>query len=98
MRAPGSLKLTVPGPLTWLHVVVSTGGIGSPSSMAAPVKVAMPGSVITWSRPAFTTGARLIPGSGGGGSNCACAEGRSEERRVGKECRARGAEDDEKRE
>src|SRR5205809_1098850 len=51
MRALGLLKLTVPGPLTWLHVVVSTGGIGSPSSMAAPVKVAMPGSVITWSRP-----------------------------------------------
>ncbi len=70
MRALALLKLTVPGPLTWLHVVVSTGGMGSPSSMAAPVKVAMPGSVITWSRPAFTTGARL-----GRGSHCARAGG-----------------------
>jgi hypothetical protein len=40
-------KVTVPGPLTVLHVVVTVdGGAGSPSSVAVPVSDAVPPRVI----------------------------------------------------
>jgi hypothetical protein len=40
-------KLTVPGPETFDHVVVSVaGGFGSPSSLAEPLRLALSGRVI----------------------------------------------------
>jgi hypothetical protein len=40
-------NVTVPGPLTLLHVVVSVaGGAGSPSSVAVPLSDALAGSVM----------------------------------------------------
>src|SRR5512132_4587350 len=51
-------KLTVPGPLTLLHVVVTApGGLGRPSSVTVPSRLAALGSVIVSSAPALTTGA-----------------------------------------
>src|SRR6266540_258557 len=59
--ALGLAKVTVPGPLTFDHViVVNPGGFGNPSSLAVPDNVALAGSVMLWSGPASTTGERLI--------------------------------------
>ncbi len=45
--ALASPKVTVPGPLTWLQVVVTApGGFGSPSSLTVPSSVAEAGKVI----------------------------------------------------
>ena len=41
-----SVKVTVPGPLTRDQVVVSAGGLGSPSSVTVPSRVASPGRVM----------------------------------------------------
>src|SRR6266508_6349453 len=61
---PGSVKVTVPGPLTFDHVIVmDPGGFGRPSSETTPVSVALAGSMMFWSSPASTTGARLIAGA-----------------------------------
>jgi hypothetical protein len=50
-------KLTVPGPLTTLQVVVNeAGGLGKPSSVTVPFRVTPEGSVVDWSEPAFTIG------------------------------------------
>ena len=35
-------KVTVPGPLNCVHVVVSVGGAGKPSSLAVPLRSASP--------------------------------------------------------
>ena len=52
-------NVTVPGPLTLLHAVVSDAA-GNPSSVAVPDSdVTLVGSVIAWFAPASTTGARL---------------------------------------
>src|SRR6266542_3498737 len=64
LAAPGSVNVTVPEPLTFDHVIViAPGGFGKPSSETTPVRVALAGSVIFWSGPASTTGARLIEGA-----------------------------------
>ena len=42
--AAGALKVTVPGPLTWLQLLVNE-LFGNPSSVTLPFKVALPGSV-----------------------------------------------------
>src|SRR5678815_440879 len=58
-------KVAVPGPLTLLHWRRSAaGGLGKPSSLAAPVRLALLGKVIVWSGPALTTGRWLIGGAG----------------------------------
>src|SRR2546426_1032902 len=63
LSALEALNVTVPGPLTLLHMMVSApGGLGSPSSVAVPVRLAAFGSVIVWLAPALTTGA-LLPGT-----------------------------------
>lgn len=59
MAAP---KVTAPGPLTWLQVVVKLGGVGKPSSLTVPSRFALAGAVIVWSNPAFTTGAVFAAG------------------------------------
>src|SRR2546422_3546600 len=59
----GCAKLTVPGPLTLLHVAMGSPP-GSPSSLAVPKSDACAGSVMVWSGPALTTGARLTTGAG----------------------------------
>jgi hypothetical protein len=47
LRAFTFPKVTVPGPLTLLHVVVTVaGGFGNPSSDAVPVSAAPAGKVI----------------------------------------------------
>jgi hypothetical protein len=56
-------NVTVPGPLTTLHAVVTAaGGFGSPSSAALPASDAGPGTTTDWSAPAFTLGAWLAGG------------------------------------
>jgi hypothetical protein len=50
-------KVTVPGPATFDHVVLSEPVTGNPSSLAVPLKVAAEGNVIVWFDPAFTVGA-----------------------------------------
>ena len=53
-------KVTVPGPLTLLHAVVTVaGGFGSPSSDTVPSSAAAAGSVIVSAAPALTVGGRL---------------------------------------
>ena len=50
-------NVTLPGPLCWLQVVIKeAGGLGRPSSLATPDRVAAAGSVTAWSGPALTTG------------------------------------------
>ena len=50
-------KVAVPGPLTLLHWRVSAfGGLGKPSSLAVPLRLALLGKVMVWSGPALTTG------------------------------------------
>ncbi len=54
-------KVTVPVPLTLDQVVVTlAGGLGSPSSVAVPTRLAVAGRVMVWSGPAFTTGALFV--------------------------------------
>ena len=53
-------NVTVPGPLTFDHVVVTVLPAGKPSSFAVPFKLAEAGSVIVWSGPALTAGARFV--------------------------------------
>src|SRR6266850_590970 len=53
-------NVTVPGPLTLDQVVVSVLPAGKPSSFAVPFKLAEAGSVIVWSGPALTAGARFV--------------------------------------
>ena len=50
-------NVTVPGPLTFDHVVVTVLPAGKPSSFAVPFKLAEAGSVMVWSGPALTVGA-----------------------------------------
>ena len=59
--APTSAKTTVPGPLTWLQLVLTApGGSGSPSSITvASRKTLSSGKVIDWSAPSSTIGAWL---------------------------------------
>src|SRR4029079_7772899 len=57
-------NVTVPGPLNLLHVVVSTGGGGKPSSLAVSLKLAVAGRVMVWSVPALTKGAWLTGDTG----------------------------------
>src|SRR5215213_4867234 len=54
------LKPAWPGPLTTLHNTESVLPAGTPSSVAVPLRIAVPGNVITRSGPAFTTGALLF--------------------------------------
>src|SRR5215216_626109 len=54
------LKPACPGPLTTLHNTESVLPAGSPSSVAVPLSVAVPGNVIARSGPALTTGALLF--------------------------------------
>src|SRR5215204_1619224 len=49
-------NVTVPGPETLVHVVVSVLPKGQPSSVAVPFKVAAAGRRTVWSGPALTTG------------------------------------------
>ena len=50
-------NVTVPGPLTLLQLVVTApGGLGRLSSLAVPARLALAGSVIVASLPAFTVG------------------------------------------
>ena len=56
-------KVTVPGPLTWLHVEIGSPP-GRPSSVMVPESDACAGNVIVWSGPALTTGARLTTAAG----------------------------------
>ena len=56
-RDEASPKVTVPGPENWDHVVMRVpGGLGSPSSLAVPDRVAEFGRITVWSGPAFTVG------------------------------------------
>ena len=59
----GCAKVTVPGPLTLLHVPIGSPP-GSPSSLTVPESDACAGSVMVWSGPALTTGARLTATAG----------------------------------
>src|SRR5690606_4894592 len=53
-------KVTVPGPLTTLHdSVVKPGGLGRPSSLTVPRRMADDGCLTLVSEPAETTGAAL---------------------------------------
>ena len=53
LLAPAFPNVTVPGPLTLLHVVVTAaGGFGRPSSLAVPEMFAKDGKVMFWSKPA----------------------------------------------
>src|SRR5574338_279085 len=54
-----SLKVTRPGPLTWLQNVVTVAPAGKPSSATGPFSAAVLGSVIVWFGPALTIGAAL---------------------------------------
>src|SRR5437867_9072447 len=52
-------NVTVPGPLTFVHVVVGV-AFGNPSSVTVPSRLAMfVGNVMVWSGPAFAVGAVL---------------------------------------
>src|SRR5256712_4704624 len=58
----GCANVTVPGPLTLLHVAMGSPP-GNPSSVTVPASAACAGSVMVWSGPALTIGARLtVPG------------------------------------
>src|SRR6266498_1332758 len=57
----GSAKVAVPGPLTWLQVVVTVPGVGIPSSLTVPSRNRLLGKVTDWSGPALTTGG-VLPG------------------------------------
>jgi hypothetical protein len=58
VSAAGVPNVTVPGPLTLVQAFVTdAGGLGNPSSVTVPTKLAVAGSVIVWSTPAFTVGA-----------------------------------------
>ena len=53
----GLAKVTVPGPLRLVHQNVSNpGGMGNPSSLTLPLRVAFSGSVMVWSAPALAAG------------------------------------------
>ena len=58
-------KVTPPGPLNLLHVVVSVLPAGRPSSLAVPLSEAVAGRVIVWSPPrdriGFARGRRRQP-------------------------------------
>ena len=57
----GAENVTVPGPLTRVQrKVMARGGDGFPSSDAEPWRVAVAGSVMTRSGPAFTVGAPFV--------------------------------------
>src|SRR5262245_10833516 len=49
-------NVTVPGPLTFDHCVLSPPPLGRPSSLAEPDSVALFGSVMVSAGPALTTG------------------------------------------
>src|SRR5215204_7203232 len=51
------LKVTRPGPLTWLQNVDTVAPTGKPSSATVPFRLAVFGNVIVWFGPAFTIGA-----------------------------------------
>src|SRR5205823_700838 len=59
VAALAGAKVTVPGPLVRVQVMVSAGGAGKPSSVTVPFSVAVDGSVTVRSGPAFTTGGWL---------------------------------------
>ena len=63
VRALTLPNVTVPGPLTFDHVVVSVLPAGKPSSLAVPFKLAAAGSVMVWLGPALTAGARFVGGA-----------------------------------
>ncbi len=59
------LQLTAPGPPIIDHAMVSApGGLGRPSSVAVPTRLAAAGRAMVWSAPAFTTGAWLVGDAG----------------------------------
>ena len=53
--ALGVVKVTVPGPLTWVHVTVGVGA-GRPSSVTVPSRSVLSGHAIIWPGPASTSG------------------------------------------
>src|SRR5215213_8669058 len=52
-----SLKVTRPGPLTWLQNFDTVAPTGNPSSATVPFRLAVFGKVIVWFGPALTMGA-----------------------------------------
>src|SRR4030095_16685559 len=54
-----SLKVTRPGPLTWLQNVDTVAPTGKPSSATVPFRLAVFGSVIVLFGPALTIGASV---------------------------------------
>ena len=56
-------KVTLPGPLVTVHVVVTTAPVGRPSSLTEPASAAPAGSAIVCDGPALTTGARFTGGA-----------------------------------
>src|SRR5262245_21354267 len=56
--------VTLPGPLTLLHVVVTALPAGRPSSLTVPAMDALAGRVTAVSAPALTLGARFVGGTG----------------------------------
>src|SRR6266568_5363190 len=57
LNALAFANVTVPEPLNLLHPNKSSpGGIGRPSSLTVPFSVALAGSVMVWSEPAFADG------------------------------------------
>ena len=52
----------MPGPLNFVHALVTVAPVGSPSSVTEPFSEAPAGSVIVCAVPALTTGARFVGG------------------------------------
>src|SRR5690349_1563880 len=59
MKALGVPNVTAPGPETLLHVGVTAGGVGRPSSVAMPTSVTDDPASALRSGPAFTEGGTL---------------------------------------
>lgn len=64
LSAVALLNVTVPGPLTLLHDLVSVLPVGRPSSVADPASVTPFGNVTVESGPALTTGATFVGTTG----------------------------------
>ena len=55
-----AIKVTVPGPLTLIHPTVSNpGGMGKPSSLTMPLRIALARRLVVWSGPALADGERF---------------------------------------
>jgi len=53
---------TAPGPLNFVHALVTVDPAGSPSSATTPFSEALAGKVIVAFGPAFTVGGRFVGG------------------------------------